>query len=53
MFLEYQTDVVSWHKSCKCSMSLFSRQQEEQFLDTKTVTMPTLPKCTHAPTYYT
>ena len=31
MFLEYQTAVVSWYKSCKCSFRLFSRQQEEQF----------------------
>ena len=53
MFLEYQTAVVSWHKSCKCSISLFSRQPE-QFLHTEIIqmslTMPNLPKYTRAPT---
>ena len=39
MFLKYETAVVPWHKSCKCSISLFSRQQEEQFLHTGIIQM--------------
>ena len=50
MFLEYQQAVISWYKSCKCSISLFFRQQKEQFLHTDMLqmseTMPTLPKNT-------